>query len=179
MLAACWLSSASRASSIPDSYDRAIKAAAGRWMPGVDWRLLKAQYWQESRLDPFAVSPAGAQGIAQFMPATWAETSKALRFGGVAAFSARHAIDAGAYYMSKQRRAWYSPRPERDRHSLALASYNAGLGNIAKAQRLCMGAIPYDAIIACLPDVTGHHAQETMTYVPRIWGYYHKLKIGF
>ncbi len=33
--------------------------------------LLAAQLEAESGFDPRAVSPAGAQGIAQFMPATW------------------------------------------------------------------------------------------------------------
>lgn len=147
-------------------------------MPGVDWRLYKAQLFQESKLDPMAVSPAGAKGIAQFMPATWSETSKALDFGGAAAFDAKRAIEGGAYYMSRLRRAWTSPRPETDRHNLAMASYNAGLGNILKSQKKCMGAVLYARIIVCLQDVTGHHSNETKTYVRRTWGWYTQMMIG-
>lgn len=46
----------------------AIKAYASHWdLPaGYLARLI----WQESRFDPAALSPAGAQGIAQFMPTT-------------------------------------------------------------------------------------------------------------
>lgn len=147
-------------------------------MPGVDWRLYKAQLYQESRLDPFAVSPAGAQGIAQFMPGTWAEVSGKLDFGGAHAFSAKYAIEAGAYYMARLRRNWHAPRPEADRHNLALASYNAGLGNILRAQRHCGGAALYAEIITCLPAITGHHAEETQTYIPRIWRHYSLIMIG-
>ncbi|HWU17574.1 MAG TPA: lytic transglycosylase domain-containing protein [Devosia sp.] len=46
----------------------AISAYAGHWqLPEAFFARL---IWQESRFDPFAISPAGAQGIAQFMPGT-------------------------------------------------------------------------------------------------------------
>lgn len=141
-------------------------------MPGVDWRLYKAQLKKESSLDPGAISPAGAMGLAQFMPGTWTDVSRDLGFEGVSAFSVRHAIDAGAYYMATLRLKWSSPRPEVDRHNLALASYNAGFGNILAAQRLCAGALLYPDIIICLPQVTGRHAKETTNYVPAIWRLY-------
>jgi hypothetical protein len=46
----------------------AIERYAGHYQlpPGYFARLI----WQESRFDPAAISPAGAQGIAQFMPGT-------------------------------------------------------------------------------------------------------------
>src|SRR5689334_20008491 len=37
---------------------------------GVPEELFTRLIWQESRFDPAAISPAGAQGIAQFMPGT-------------------------------------------------------------------------------------------------------------
>src|SRR5882762_2105334 len=43
------------------------KAAADNELPE---ELFTRLIWQESRFDPAAVSPAGAQGIAQFMPGT-------------------------------------------------------------------------------------------------------------
>ena len=141
-------------------------------MPFVDWRLLKAQCYQESLLDPLAVSPVGAQGICQFMPATWAD----MPIEG-SPFTPRLNIHAAAYYMGRLRTGWSSPRPEFDRHSLAMASYNAGFGNLLKAQRLCTGAILYAEIIDCLPDVTGRHSNETITYVERIWGFYLRIKL--
>lgn len=166
------------ATSFPAKYDRHIKASAGRYLPGIDWRLLKAQYYQESHLDPEAISPVGAAGIAQFMPATWAEIASKMQMVGVSTFSAIHSIDGGAYYMAKMRRSWKSKRPEADRHSLAMASYNAGLGNILKAQKHCDGVLLYVGIIECLPAITGRHSAETITYVRRIWGYYTIMIVG-
>lgn len=152
----------------PDKYDGKIRHAVAAWWPDYPaWTAWKAQLWQESRLDPAAVSPVGAAGLAQFMPGTWAQVSRELRIGEA---SPHHdiAISAGAYYMAKLRRQWSSPRPEDDRHRLAQASYNAGLGHILAAQRRCGNARHYPDIIACLPAITGHHSRETIGYVDRI-----------
>ena len=70
--------------------------------------------------------------------------------------------------MARLKRGWSSPRPAYDRHLLAMASYNAGFGNLLKAQRACGGGVLYAEIIACLPQITGHHSNETITYVQRI-----------
>lgn len=162
---------------LPARYDLHIFKAARLYLPAVDWRLYKAQLWQESRLDPDAVSPVGARGLAQFMPATWDEVVRDLGLGQAGPHEAV-AIDAGAYYMAKLRRIWGTPRPERDRHSLALASYNAGAGNLIKAQRLCGMAVRFDDIIRCLPQVTGRHAAETQHYVPAIYRHFERIRNG-
>lgn len=155
--------------SFPDRYDAQIRESVKRWWGRApDWRWWKAQLYQESRLDPQAVSPVGATGLAQFMPATWAEMQRRLGLEGVAPTHARHAIDAGAFYMARLRGEWSAPRPFMDRHRLAQASYNAGLGSLLAAQRRCGGVNPYCGIIRCLPDVTGRHSAETITYVERI-----------
>lgn len=169
----CW-----PAWSFPDSYDAEIKDAAADWLPGVDWRLLKAQYYQESRLEPGAVSPVGAAGVAQFMPGTWGEVSTALGYDSLSPHDAEPAITAGAYYMARMRKGWTSPRPEMDRHSLALASYNAGFGNLLRAQEYCGWPNLYNDIITCLPRVTGDHSRETITYVKRIWRYWQEMVLG-
>jgi len=145
-------------------------------MPGVDWRLLKAQCWQESRFIEAAVSPVGAMGLCQFMPGTWADVTRQLNIEG-SAFAPDLSIDAAAYYMGQLRRQWSSPRPEFDRHSLAMASYNAGLGNLLKAQQQCDMATTYACIAGCLPDVTGRHSKETLDYVVKIWAYWMEMKL--
>jgi soluble lytic murein transglycosylase-like protein len=132
--------------------------------------LWKAQLYQESRLDPDVCSAAGACGVAQFMPRTWADVTRQLAVApGASRFDAALAIAAGAYYQARLRRAW-SPdgRSGLDRNDLGAASYNAGLGNILAAQARCGQALLWSAIAPCLPPVTGARARETMTYVTNI-----------
>jgi len=96
---------------VPARYRDAIAAAARRW--NVSGALLAAQLMAESNFNPFAVSAAGAAGIAQFMPAT------AAAYGLDDPFDAAAAIDAQAHLMSDLLGQFGDP-------SLALAAYNAG-----------------------------------------------------
>lgn len=70
--------------------------------------------WQESRFDTGAVSPAGAQGIAQFMPQT-----AAMR-GLANAFEPLQALRESASYLRELRTTF------RGSLGLAAAAYNAG-----------------------------------------------------
>lgn len=154
------------ASLFPDKYDKHFKEATIFLPPGTDWRLLKAQCYQESRLQPRAVSPVGAMGLCQFMPGTWKEAKKAINVKNV--WNPEQSIIAAAWYMGKLNKTWSAPRPAIDRWMLAAASYNAGSGHLIKAQRLCGGPNAYADIIKCLPRVTGHHSKETIGYVKNI-----------
>lgn len=157
-------------------YDEQIKAATDKYLESYDWRLYKAQLIAESRLNPDAESPVGAKGIAQFMPATWAEVAEDLEFPpGASPHDPQYAIPAGAYYMQKQMKGWTAPRPHADRVCLALASYNAGFGSLLRAQRKAGGASEYSKIADALPQVTGENATETTTYVRRILRIYSQL----
>ncbi|MCJ2164656.1 MULTISPECIES: transglycosylase SLT domain-containing protein [unclassified Pseudodesulfovibrio] len=166
------------AGGIPDRYDSDIQEAVHRWWPRGEesrWEWWKAQLYQESQLNPEAVSPVGARGLAQFMPGTWDDVCRQLGYGRVSPHLVKQAVNAGAYYMVRLRNAWTSPRPEIDRWDLARASYNAGFGNILKAQGLAGGASRYADIIAALPSVTGRHAQETIIYNQRIHRWYGEI----
>lgn len=144
------------------------------------WQILKAQCYQESLLQPSAVSAAGAKGLCQFMDATWSDMSERLGMSpGASAFAPKLSIQAAAYYMGRLRAQWSSPRPEADRHSLALASYNAGLGSLLRAQRVCEGLTLYADVVRCLPAVTGAaNAGQTTAYVSRIWGFWREMVLG-
>ena len=86
---------------------------------GVSPALLAALLQAESGFRPDAVSPAGAQGIAQFMPGT-------ARGAGLAnPFDPAKAIPAAARLLAGHQRAFGSV-------PLALAAYNAGPGAVRR-----------------------------------------------
>jgi peptidoglycan DL-endopeptidase CwlO len=85
---------------------------------GVDASLLAAVASQESSFNASAVSPAGAQGLMQFMPAT----AKGL---GVNALDPTSAIDGAARYLAGLTKQFGSTE-------LALAAYNAGPGTVSR-----------------------------------------------
>jgi hypothetical protein len=85
---------------------------------GVDASLLAAVAQQESNFNSSAVSPAGAQGLMQFMPATAAGL-------GVNPLDPTSAIDGAAKYLSQLTKQFGST-------DLALAAYNAGPGTVTR-----------------------------------------------
>jgi transglycosylase-like protein with SLT domain/D-alanyl-D-alanine carboxypeptidase-like protein len=119
------LSSASLPSFVPPAFRQPLLRAAARW--NVSAALLAGQLMAESGFDPRAVSPAGAEGIAQFIPST------AASYGLRDPFDPVEAIDAEAHLMSDLIRQLGSPE-------LALAAYNAGPGPVEACH--CVPAIP-------------------------------------
>lgn len=172
------LSTCTCAAAIPDWYDDAFKDATARYLPGRDWRELKAQCYQESLLKADAVSHAGAVGLCQFMPGTWRDIAPLIG-EPLRSRPPTHpvaSVHAAALYMRRLRGIWSAPRPDIERQRLAWGSYNAGAGNLIKAQRACMnapGCLPpvcrdWPDISAALTSITGRHSHETITYVVRI-----------
>jgi hypothetical protein len=110
---------------VPARWAPAISRAAQRWNVGA--ALLAAQLYQESHFNPFAVSPAGAQGLAQFMPDTAKSYNLTDPFDGDAA------ILAQAHLMHDLLGQFGSV-------PLALAAYNAGPRHVAACG--CIPPIP-------------------------------------
>ncbi|MGV1048643.1 MAG: transglycosylase SLT domain-containing protein [Solirubrobacterales bacterium] len=110
---------------VPAEFRQPILRSAARW--NVSPALMAGQLMAESGFDPDAGSPAGAQGIAQFMPATAASYGLANPYDPVAA------IDAEAHLMSDLIRQFGSPE-------LALAAYNAGPAPVEACH--CIPAYP-------------------------------------
>jgi hypothetical protein len=107
---------------VPPQFERPLARAAQRF--NVSAALLAAQLYAESNFNPFAVSPAGARGIAQF----WRATGRAM--GLRDAFDPVASIEAQARLMRDLLRQFASV-------PLALAAYNAGAGAVSRC-----GCIP-------------------------------------
>jgi membrane-bound lytic murein transglycosylase F len=97
---------------------------------GIDWRLLAAIGYQESRWDEAAVSPTGVQGLMMLT----AET--AARVGVVNRADPRDSIRGGARYYRLVEKTIPSRIPEPDRTWLTLAAYNVGYGHLEDARVL-------------------------------------------
>ncbi|MGW5233522.1 C40 family peptidase [Streptomyces nodosus] len=100
--------------------------------------LLAAQLYQESGFNPNAKSPAQAQGIAQFIPGTWATHGIDANGDGVAdVWDPRDAIPSAASYDCKL--ASYVKDAPGDPTENMLAAYNAGAYAVIRYQ----GVPPY------------------------------------
>lgn len=140
----------------------------------LDWRWFKAQGMAESNLNPKAVSSLGARGIMQLMPKTSAEVARELNLPDDP-FDPLLNIKMGVYYGRKMWRVW-GEECDLERLRFTFAAYNAGAGNIIKAQRLANPTDQWWAVAKELPRITGiGNARETTGYVKRIEAYYRQL----
>ena len=99
----------------------------------LDWLMLLAQGYQESRLDQSAVSPGGALGIMQILPSTAADRN--VDIPDISTME--NNLTAGAKYMRFIMNRYISGEgiDPLNRHLLALASYNAGPARISRLRK--------------------------------------------
>ena len=119
--------------SVPAAYAGTIEQAAAS--NGIPASLLAALLYHESRFEPGAVSSAGAEGIAQFMPATAAGM-------GVDPTNPTQSIEGAAQLLGSYTRQFGS-------YSDALAAYDAG----SSAVEHYGGIPPYAETQAYVPAV--------------------------
>jgi membrane-bound lytic murein transglycosylase F len=100
----------------------------------VDWRLLAAMGYQESKWDPSAVSYTGVRGLMQLTE----DTAALIRAGN--RLDPRSSIFGGARYLASLIRKVPPRIPEPDRTWFAVAAYNVGFGHVEDARVLAQQA---------------------------------------
>ncbi len=131
---------------------------------GIDPRLVEAVILAESGHRMGAVSPKGAVGLMQLMPATAREVGAWLGYDEVNAAMLRDPelnLRLGIEYLG-----WL--RGQYDSLELTLAAYNAGPGRVAKWRR-DNPDLPPDRLVEEVAF------DETRTYVARVLGRYRQI----
>lgn len=140
-----------------DPYGRYIAEAAQRF--AIPERWIREVMRVESAGRPRAVSHAGAMGLMQIMPGTWAELRRAHGLGADP-FRPRDNILAGAAYLRQMYDRYRSVH-------LMLAAYNAGPGrtdqHVRAGRRLPAETRAY--IAALVPALNGTPSSETSPIV--------------
>jgi len=136
----------------------------------VDWTLMAAQGYQESRLDQSVRSPVGAIGVMQLMPATGRE----LKVGDIS--RVENNIHAGIKYVRFMMDEYFADEPMDDKNKMlfAFASYNAGPGRVRglRKEAEARGLDPnvrFGNVEHVAADKIG---RETVQYVANIYKYY-------
>ena len=136
----------------------------------MDWMLMAAQGYQESRLDHSARSHVGAIGVMQVMPATGAE----LKVGNIVQLEPN--IHAGVKYIRTLVDRYYAKEPMDDLNKVlfAFAAYNAGPGRVRQLRREASARnldanIWFNNVERIASERIG---RETVTYVSNIYKYY-------
>jgi len=139
---------------------------------GVDYLMVAAQGYQESRLDQSVRSKAGAIGIMQLLPSTAADSNI-----GIADIStAEPNIHAGVKYLDFIRKRYFSDSEMNtfNQTMFAFAAYNAGPARVQKLRTMATEAgydpkVWFDNVeIMASRDI----GPETVQYVANILKYY-------
>ncbi len=136
----------------------------------IDWLLMMAQGYQESRLDQDAKSAVGAIGVMQIMPAT----GKELEVGDIQ--REEDNIHGGVKYIRFMIDRYYAKEPMTDLNKglFAFAAYNAGPGRVRQLRKeaASKGLDPniwFDNVERVAAQRIG---RETVQYVSNIYKYY-------
>src|SRR5215831_2691930 len=119
-------------------YDDDFKKYTARYFgDSADWRVFKAQGIVESGLRPTVVSPVGARGLMQIMPATYADIKKRNKDAKLKDIDDPESnIAAGIWYARQDYTYWVRQSEDKHRNQFMFGSYNAGRGTIMRAQKV-------------------------------------------
>jgi membrane-bound lytic murein transglycosylase MltF len=136
----------------------------------LDWLLMVAQGYQESRLDQNVKSPVGAVGVMQVMP----KTAKDLKVGDIKQLEPN--IHAGVKYIRFMVDQYFvdEPMDKLNKGLFAFAAYNAGPGRVDQLRREAerRGLDPnrwFNNVERIAAERIG---RETVQYVSNIYKYY-------
>jgi membrane-bound lytic murein transglycosylase MltF len=137
---------------------------------GMDWMLMAAQGYQESRLDQSARSQLGAIGVMQVMPAT----GKELKVGDIK--QTENNVHAGVKYIRFMVDQYFKNEPmdRLNKGLFAFAAYNAGPARVRQLRKEAQtrGLDPnvwFNNVERIASERIG---RETVTYVSNIYKYY-------
>lgn len=163
-------------------YSKIIKREAKKH--GIDWILIAAQIYQESRFNPKARSHAGAYGLMQLIR----PTAKSLGVKNI--LNPAENIKAGVKHL-KNLNNFFKGAKGTDRLFISLAAYNVGKGHILDAQDLARkkGLNPnkWSSLATTLPLLSQERyysrsrygycrGMEPVNYIKQIIVYYDILK---
>lgn len=178
-----------------DRYDSLIRWYAQEF--DLDPVMIQRQIDAESSFRPQVVSPAGAVGLMQAMPGTFAWAVKEMRSQGLIPLdyevwikNPEDSVHVGCWYDTWLYGRYAEIPDEAERWRFALAAYNCGRANLNKALHLAREQSGQPASFAAweragrlpgpwqewqftsrfLPIVTGARATETINYVRKIMG---------
>jgi membrane-bound lytic murein transglycosylase MltF len=142
----------------------------------MDYLLMAAQGYQESRLDQKAKSPVGAIGVMQVMPATGAD----MKVGDITQTETN--INAGVKYMRFMIDQFFEKEPmdKLNKGLFAFAAYNAGPGRVQKLRKEAeqKGYDPNKWFNNVEIIASQRIGRETVTYVSNIYKYYIAYKLA-
>ena len=167
-----------------DRHDSLIRYLCERTFPEIDWLIVKAQIWQESRFKTRAVSVAGCMGLMQISRPLAKERLDQPAYVWCADIN----LEVGIGYLKEQ----YDHFPEIPSHSnkvlFSLASYNGGRGYINAALRLArrdkrsfvewQETAPYLSDDRCVVHGKRPDAKQINDYVDKIITKYKEYQSG-
>ncbi len=151
-----------------------LAAAAER--TGLPFELLAAQVGQESDFDAGAISPAGALGLMQLMPASFTNYSK------LALLRPEVNVRLGSEFLKECVAMWKAETRE-EALKFGLASYNGGSAYVLAAQSAAgaggADTARWDSVSPFLAkvEVAGRRPDvaQITEYVTKIWQHYQAL----
>jgi soluble lytic murein transglycosylase-like protein len=127
---------------VPQAYSATVADVCTRY--DLSPALLEALVWQESRWRHRSISPKGARGLAQLMPAT-------ARYLGVDPDDPHANLEGGARYLRIQLNRFDGDLVK------ALAAYNAGPGRVERANGVPQIRETQNYVKSILSRLAAHH----------------------